>query len=111
MRSEVGVERMNTQTVYAVVVIDARDEMLKRASRAPAICTTYNEAERIILDNVTDISDSGLNNYALIEETVLNSVYPDSKVLKWFIWDSIAEEYRPCEMPKSYSRVVGFSIG
>ena len=76
----------------------------------PAIFTSYKAAEHVILNNELDISEHGLNRYAIIEKTYLNQIYPKGENRVWFEWNFAEREYVISEIPLQFAGVASFGI-
>jgi hypothetical protein len=102
--------------VFTVTVIDIIGDPVLGNRRTPAIYTDMESAILALKNNESDMSDDGFYQYAVIEETSLNVVYPfvDSGKQKWFRYNSVLNEFEPCEpsnVPNKISRLHGFGIG
>jgi len=103
--------------IYTVTVLDVRNTECPGYWRTPAIFTNLKDAIRVVRDNNLDISDGGTNQYAVVEKTYLNQIYPlawESEADReryWFEWNPVEEEYVEAEIPQKYVRVYSFGIG
>lgn len=101
--------------VFTITVLDIIGDPVLGNRRTPAIFTTLKDAIQSVRNNECDIADDGYYQYAVIEETSLNIVYPVSAIKKWwFKYNSITNEFEPLEstsLPNQLSRLCGFGIG
>ena len=77
--------------VFTVTVIDIIGDNVLGERRTPAIYTKLDLAINTVRNNFEDISDNGLYQYAVIEETLLNEIRPYIKdgTRLWFKYNSI----------------------
>jgi hypothetical protein len=102
--------------VFTVTVIDIIGDPVLGNRRTPAIFTSLTDAIRAVRDNEGDMADDGFYQYAVIEETLLNVVYPfiDGGEKLWFKYNSILDEFEPCKppnIPSKIAKLYGFGIG
>ena len=102
--------------VYAIAVLDILGDPILGNRRTPAIFTTLKDAIQAVKNNENDLSDDGLYQYAVIEETLLNEIRPhlSDGGRWWFRYNSIIDEFEQCKessVPSHISRLYGFSIG
>lgn len=102
--------------VYTVTVIDIVGDSVLGIRRTPAIFTDLDNAIYTVRNNLEDISDDGSYQFAVIEETLLNSIRPviTDGIKLWFRYNSISEEFEECDIqniPPRISRLQGFGIG
>jgi hypothetical protein len=103
-------------TVYTITVIDVATNPVIGIRRTPAIFQKLSDAIYAVKNNEMDMSDDGHYQFAVIEETHMNTVYPnifDSRRM-WFKYNSITQEYEECQVdkvPHQISRLSGFGIG
>ena len=70
---------------------------------------SFEEAERIVLNNIGDIEET-IYNYCVIEN-IPEGIYQYDQNAKWYKFDDLVEMYKPCEPPEELHNVVGFGIG
>ena len=102
--------------VFTVTVIDIVGDPVLGNRRTPAIYTSLQDAIRAVRDNEGDMADDGYYQYAVIEETLLNIVYPyiDNGEKLWFKYNTITDEFEPCNslaLPQNITKLCGFGIG
>jgi len=97
--------------VYSVAVLDVRDTDCPGYWRTPAVFSRLDLAIQAVRDNEMDISEGGSNQYAIVEKTYLNQVYPQAEERYWFEWNSTEEEYVESQIPPKYALVYSFGIG
>ncbi len=103
--------------VYTVTVVDVVSDPVLGSRRTPAVFTTMEQAVATVRNNEGDLTDNNLYQYAVIEETYLNMVRPDtvhSTRMLWFKYNTAAQEFEVCpveNLPGSLSRLSGFGIG
>jgi hypothetical protein len=103
-------------TVYTITVIDVTTNTILGDRRTPAIFDTLVAAVSAVRNNDMDIADDGNYQFAVIEEVLMNTVYPnifDSRRM-WFRYNSITQEFEECavdNVPHQISRLSGFGIG
>jgi hypothetical protein len=102
--------------VFTVTMLDIIGDPVLGSRRTPAIFTSLSDAIRAVRDNESDMADDGFYQYAVIEETLLNAVYPfiDGGEKLWFKYNSIIDEFEPCEpitVPNRLAKLHGFGIG
>ena len=101
-------------TVYTVTVIDLYTDTVLGLRRTPAIFTDLDSAIYTVRNNVDNLSDGILYQYAVIEETVLNVVRPNlehSNLRLWFKYNSALDEFVECKAPPQLRMQTGFGIG
>jgi hypothetical protein len=102
--------------VYTVTTINLRENPVIGDRRTPAIFTSLDYAIYAVKNNETDISDGGLYQYAVIEETFLNRIRPDTRasVRHWFRYNPVLDEFEPLDLhaiPSQLTHLYGFGIG
>jgi len=102
--------------VYTVTVLDIIGDPVLGNRRTPAIFTSLEAAIQTVLDNDGDLADDNLYQYAVIEETLLNTVRPYVQCGErlWFKYNSILQEFEQIDVlrvPPQISRLYGFGIG
>ena len=101
----------NPIEVYTVTVLDVRNSDCPGYWRTPCIFTELEDAIQVVRGNDLDISENGTNQYAVVEKTFLNQVYPCAKERHWFEWSHEEEEYIAMDVPQKYTKVYAFGIG
>ncbi len=103
---------MKTNTVFTVTLIDLNADESLGIWRTPLITTQLEKAVYAVKNNEENLSDSGDFQYAVIEETFLDSIRPTPVNKKyWFKYNSVTDEFEECLPPKQFIRVYGFGIG
>jgi len=100
--------------VYTVTVIDLYTDKLLGIRRTPAIFTQFKYAEHAVKNNSGDLADMSNYQYAVIEETVLNTIRPciDMQLSKWWYkYNSVVDEFEECNTPPQLINQSGFGIG
>lgn len=102
--------------VFTVTVIDIIEDPVLGIRRTPAIFTELSDAISAVKNNSEDLSDDGSYQYAVIEETLLNSIRPyiSDGVKLWFRYNSIFDEFEECDIlnvPPKIAKLCGFGIG
>lgn len=102
--------------VYTVTVLDIIGDPILGNRRTPAIFTSLENAISAVRDNENDLADHNMYQYAVIEETLLNTIRPyvqrGEKV--WFRYNTVLEEFEPINVsnvPPHIARLYGFGIG
>ena len=83
---------MINQTVYTITVLDLYTDKILGIRRTPAIFTDLHDAIYTVRNNVDNLSDGILYQYAVIEESLLNVVRPNiehSSLRLWFKYNSV----------------------
>jgi len=101
----------NRETIYTVTVMDLRNTDCPGYWRTPAVFSHLEDAIQAVRNNDLDISEMGSNQYAVVEKTCLNEIYPQAEERYWFEWNSVDEEYVEAQIPQKYERVYSFGIG
>jgi len=101
----------NNEAVYTITVMDLRNTECPGYWRTLAAFSHLEDAIQVVRNNELDISEMGSNQYAVVEKTHLNEVYPQAKERYWFEWDPVEEEYVEAKIPRNYVRVYSFGIG
>jgi len=105
---------MNTNTVYTVTVVDLRNFLPLGIRRTPLICTELEDAIYAVRNNMQDLADGMTYQYAVIEKSLLNSVRPNleqNSMKLWYKYNSVIDEFEPCELPPILRNQTGFGIG
>ena len=107
---------MGKSEIYTVTTIDIRDPEAMPYWHTVAVFTNLQDAIQCVKENAVDISENGTNQYAIVEKTYINCVYPapesnDDKEIYWFEWNPEEEEYVKGEIPFNYQNVYAFGIG
>jgi hypothetical protein len=100
--------------VYTVTVIDLRNLLPLGIRRTPLICTELEDAIYAVKNNMQDLADGATYQYAVIEQTILNVVRPNiegSGTRFWYKYNSVIDEFEPCEVPIALRNQTGFGIG
>lgn len=102
--------------VFTVTVLNIIDDPVLGNRRTPVIYTSLQDAIRAVRDNEGDMADDGYYQYAVIEETLLNTIYPfiNNGEKLWFKYNSIIDEFEPCSnltLPQNITKLCGFGIG
>ena len=103
--------------VYTITVIDVVGDFLLGNRRTPAIFTSLEQAISVVRDNDHDLNDNNLYQYAVIEKSMLDIVFPDLHLKMeryWFKFNTTSQEFEPCDImviPKNIARLRGFGIG
>jgi len=108
-----GIEMINN-IVYTVTVIDLRTNLPLGYRSTPIICTELEDAIYVVKNNLRDISDGSTYQYAVIEKSLLNEIRPNLEVQSlrlWYKYNSIKDEFEPCDTPTSIRNQTGFGIG
>ncbi len=99
---------IDSPIIYTVTVIDDSDEDLPPYQRMVGVFTDITVATKAVMDNDQDISESGNNNYAVIEKTSLNAILPQPEYRVWLEWQD--DQYVGIGEPKKFERVHSFGI-
>lgn len=105
---------MTNTKVYTVTVIDLRNFHPLGIRRTPIICLSLENAIYAVKNNLDDLADGASYQYAVIEESQLNTVRPNLEIPKlrlWYKYNSVIDEFEPCEAPVSLRNQTGFGIG
>lgn len=105
---------MTEFVVYTVTVVDLRNMHPLGIRRTPIICTELEDAIYAVKNNIEDLSDGVTYQYAVIEKTVLNVIRPNIEgggMRLWYKYNSVIDEFEPCEVPISLRNQTGFGIG
>lgn len=103
-----------TDSVYTVTVLDVYSDPVLGIRRTPAIFTRFKDAVFAVHNNLNDIADHGQYQYAVIEETVLNLIYPSHTrhtTCWWYKYNSALDEFEPTAAPAQFRTLNGFGIG
>lgn len=96
-------------------MIDTRDtDNILGFQKTPAIFTDLNRAIYAVINNENDLADDSTYQYAVIEQTTLNEIRPlleCASIKYWYQYNSVIDEFQPCNEPKQFARVNGFGIG
>ena len=101
-------------TIYTVTVIDLYTDKVLGLRRTPVIFTDLNKAIYTVRNNVDNLSDGILYQYAVIEESTLDVVRPNlehSSLRLWFKYNSALDEFVECNAPPQLRMQTGFGIG
>lgn len=103
--------------VYTVTVIDLVGDITLGNRRTPGIFTSLDKAITAVQNNENNLNDDNLYQYAVIEETSLDVIRPDTVFSTrkwWFKFNTVNKEFECCELslvPRNISRLSGFGIG
>jgi hypothetical protein len=100
--------------VYSITIIDVRSGDVLGFRRTPGIFNRFEDAKFIVKNNFNDISDDSSFQYAVIEETQLNTIRPNlEKISKqwWYRFNSVSNEFIETEKPSQFLHQSGFGIG
>lgn len=100
--------------VYTITVIDLYTDKVLGFRRTPAIFTDLNKAIYTVRNNVDNLSDGILYQYAVIEESQLNVVRPNLNFIGfrlWFKYNSATDEFEESPPPQQLRQQSGFGIG
>lgn len=100
--------------VYSVTVVDLRNMLPLGIRRTPIICTDLEDAIYAVKNNLNDLADGATYQYAVIEETTLNVVRPNingNGIRLWYKYNSVIDEFEPCDAPVALRNQTGFGIG
>jgi hypothetical protein len=105
----------NNPVIYTVTVIDMYTDKVLGIRRTPGIFTELRFAQHVVRNNTKDLSDGGLYQYAVIEETLLNVVRPCVDMITpthwWYKYNSATEEFEEFKCPPQLIHQCGFGIG
>ena len=99
------------KVVYTVTIIDHSDFSEPEVYHTPGIFTTLKGAMYVIENNTFDLSEGGSTEYAVIEKTELDTLYPVGETHWWYKWNREEEIFESCDPPTKFFRVCGFGIG
>jgi len=105
---------MISNTVYTVTVIDIRNLIPLGIRRTPLICTELEDAIYAVKNNLRDLADGSTYQYAVIEKSMVNIIRPNietNSMKLWYKYNSVIDEFEPCEMPVVFRNQTGFGIG
>lgn len=102
--------------VFTITLLDIIGDPILGNRRTPAIFNSLKDAILALRNNEGDMAEDGFYQYAVIEETLLNVVYPsiDNGEKMWFKYNSITDEFEPCSntvLPHNITKLCGFGIG
>ena len=105
---------MISSTVYTVTVIDLRNLLPLGIRRTPLVCTELEDAIYAVKNNIRDLADGATYQYAVIERSMLNEIRPNLEQVSmrlWYKYNSVIDEFEPCDMPVALRNQTGFGIG
>lgn len=105
---------MNINIVYTVTVVDLRNLLPLGIRRTPLICTNLTDAIYAVRNNIQDLADGVTYQYAVIEKSMLNTIRPnleEDSMKLWYKYNSVKDEFEPCELPPVLKNQTGFGIG
>lgn len=100
--------------VYSVTMIDVRSDDILGFRRTPAVFTSLKDALFVVKNNLQDLADDSTYQYAVIEETELNSIRPNLEKKSnqwWFRFNSASGEFIETTKPSVFLHQTGFGIG
>jgi hypothetical protein len=109
-----GINSMTNNIVYTVTVLDLRANLPLGFRSTPMICTNLDDAIYSVKNNFQDLSDGCTYQYAVIEKSKLNEIRPNLEVQSlrlWYKYNSIKDEFEPCDPPRVIRNQTGFGIG
>jgi hypothetical protein len=95
------------KTVFVITVLDSSFEY----DRCLAVWDNFVNAEMSVKGNYCDMADGGSEQYAVIEETVVNCTYPQIINEWWYEYNPVDDVYYPIDKPESLKCVSNFGIG
>lgn len=105
---------MINPTIYTITVIDLYTDKVLGLRRTPAIFTDLNKAIYTVRNNIDNLSDGIIYQYAVIEESELNVVRPNLEkqgLRLWFKYNSAVDEFEQSSPPPQLRMQSGFGIG
>lgn len=105
---------MTNKIIYTVTVLDLRTHLPLGLRRTPLICTDLEDAIYVVRNNLRDIADGSTYQYAVIEKSLLNEIRPNIETQSmrlWYKYNSVLDEFEPCESPSILRYQTGFGIG
>lgn len=105
---------MTKYVIYTVTVIDLRTNAPLGLRRTPIVCTELDDAIYAVRNNLRDLADGATYQYAVIEKSLLDEVRPNLETQSlrlWYKYNSILDEFEPCESPPILRYQTGFGIG
>lgn len=105
---------MKHSIVYTITVIDIRVNFPLGLRATPLICDNIEDAIYAVRNNLNDLSDGAIYQYAVIEKTFLNVVRPnleEDSMKLWYKYNSVIDEFEPCSIPTILQNQNGFGIG
>ena len=106
--------KTSNNIVYTVTVIDLRNLLPLGIRRTPVICTELEDAIYAVKNNMRDLADGATYQYAVIESSILDEIRPNLEVQSmrlWYKYNSVTDEFEPCEIPPVLRNQTGFGIG
>lgn len=101
-------------TVYTITVIDLYTDKVLGLRRTPAVFTDLQKAIYTVRNNIDNLSDGIIYQYAVIEESKLNVVRPNLEkpaLRLWFKYNSALDEFEETQPPLQLRLQSGFGIG
>lgn len=99
-----------SDVIFTVTVIDDSDEDVPPYQRVIGVFDSGAYATLAVKTNQSNISESGINTYAVIEKTLKNYVLPQPSDKIWFMWNATNGGYEVIEEPEKFSRVPSFGL-
>jgi hypothetical protein len=78
------------------------------------VCTELEDAIYAVKNNIRDLADGATYQYAVIERSMLNEIRPNLEQISmrlWYKYNSVIDEFEPCDMPVALRNQTGFGIG
>jgi hypothetical protein len=103
-----------SNTVFSITLIDLRTDKVLGIRRTPAIFNRLDDAMFAVKNNLSDLSDDSTFQYAVIEETELNSIRPNLENHSkqwWFRFNSVSSEFIRIDKPQQFLYQSGFGVG
>ena len=82
----------------------------KKYTRCWGYAETFDEAEKAVLENYTDIHEESYQ-WAVIEEHVMDVFAMTTGLFQWYHWNENKRAYERCKQPEWAERVCGWGIG
>jgi len=71
---------------------------------------SFEIAERIILENKSDINEAGYYRFFVIEE-IQSGIHAISNMESWYQWDYDHKAYYAIDKPREFRHIIGWSLG
>ena len=110
-KSEPHQRKSYDNNLYTVTTIAASSWF--GGQRTPIICTSYDRATEVVLENEGDIFEASYM-LAVIEGIQPNILYGNVIGEQyWYMWEGPYHDgkYVPIEIPEEYKNILGFGIG
>lgn len=89
---------------------DLPNKWNKRSSRCWGYEATFEEAERKVLENYTDIHEC-TDDWVIIEEHAMDVFAMGTGRFQWYHWNEDKQTYERCRQPDWAKQVVYWGIG